>query len=138
MDLSNSNPSIINEPNRVVFSGEDAEAVVYGSLPYDEEVRAEFEALFELDKSDYLRNTDFYQGVKMTRVIRRRSDGKLFGYEYDEAPGIDSFDQHLTPESNGDEHGFAPELNEDFECVTGPFYVFLPVREITIKGFELA
>lgn len=132
------NPNaIINEPDRVVFSGEDAEAIVYGSLPYDESVRAEFEELFELDRSDYLRNTDFYQGVKMMRVIKRREDGRLFGYEYEEAPGIDSFDQHLEPEPNGEYHGFETELDEDFEQVAGPFYVFLPVHEITIKGFEL-
>lgn len=128
--------SIINDSDRVVLEGEDAEAVISGFLPCSE-VRDEFEALFEIDKADYLRSTDFYQGVKMLRVIRRKHDGKLFGYEYDSAPGIDSFDQYLGPEPNGDDHGFEPTFDDDSEFISGPFYVFLPIREITIKGFEL-
>lgn len=138
MSFDNSTtPFIINESDRVILNGEDAEAVIYGSLPFEEDSRAEFQELFELDKSDYLRSTDFYQGVKLLRTIRRRSDGRLFGYEYDSAPGID-FDQYLEPEANGDEHGFESTLDEDDEYLDGPFYVFQPVREITIKGFELA
>lgn len=33
---------------------------------------------------------------------------------------------------------FEPTFDEDDEYLAGPFYVFQPVREITIKGFELA
>lgn len=73
-----------------------------------------------------LEDDDFYQGLNMITVIRRKSDGKLFGYSW-----WNDISKHGSPymESNGDEFGL--EAYEDTEGDDGwcTFYVFEPVHQ---------
>lgn len=84
-----------------------------------------------------LENEDFYQGLNMITVIRRISDGKLFGYSW-----WDDISKHGESyiESNGDEY---EELEQDTD-VEGfdwdrdwiSYYVFQPVEEYSITAYR--
>lgn len=121
--------NIVIETDRVIFRDEAANCVLWGDF-YDltPEERAVFEENFEHVTTFALGDPDedWYQGVSATAVIRRKSDGKLFGYPY-----WTSISKHGEPyiQDNGEHHGF-----EDSEAAV---YVWLPVEPFTITGYKV-
>lgn len=61
--------------------------------------------------------------VNCMKIIQRKSDGSLFGYEYTESQG----DRYC--DSNGEKYG----LNKNNRYA----YVWLPVKAFTITGYEI-
>lgn len=129
---------IINEPDRVVLVGEWATEVIYDVTYSGTENIGAFEADFEIVSGHHLADPgeSFYQGVLFMALIRRRADGRLFGYPYWKPIAKHAEVEDEGP--NGDEHGFEATFNEDYtEYVTGPFYVWLPVEPFTITGYQI-
>lgn len=85
----------------------------------------EFDANYEVVGNEFLGNPkeDWYQGVDFTAVIRRKSDGKLFGYGW-----WTPVSKHGEPyfEPNGEEFGLGPDE-----------FVFLPIRPFIVTGYEI-
>lgn len=84
----------------------------------------------------YLENDDFYQGLCMITVIRRKADGKLFGYSW-----WDDISKHGESyiESNGDEYGLECDVStDDFDWDNDyvSYFVFEPVEEYSIRAYK--
>jgi hypothetical protein len=88
----------------------------------------EYEAVTQVLCSD-----DFYQGRDMMSVIRRKSDGKLFGYQWWEGDGKYGEAEY---DSNGDEFGLEGGFNDEGDYYS--FYVFQPVKEWIYVGYQYA
>lgn len=127
---------IVDEENRVILRGELAEDVIHRIIWTETPHRAEFQALYELEDANYLGDPRerWYQGVTFTTVIRRLRDRRPFGYSYWE--DISKYGDALV-EPNGDDHGLEPEYDSQWNPIGGYVYVFLPVREFTITGYEV-
>lgn len=81
-------------------------------------------------------NESFYQGVNFVKLVRRKSDGKLFGFDYFRMLSDISNETGIEP--NGDEHGYDFEVPNDFnweEDYYPSVYVWLPVKTFTITGY---
>lgn len=98
-----------------------------------QEIINSFFEKFEVVKGKFPGNPeeDYYQGMDFTRVIRDKESGNLYGYTYweDISKHGESF---LEP--NGDEFGYDFDWDDDYYPSV---YVFLPVREFSVKGFEV-
>ena len=81
-----------------------------------------------------LADDDFYQGLNMVTVIRRKSDGKEFGYFW-----WDDISKHGEAyiQPNGDEFGLEGycEVEDDWDTFVS-FYVWEPVEEYSIKAYR--
>jgi hypothetical protein len=128
--------AIVNEPGRVVMEGEWVEEIVLDiAWPGTDHIE-ELNDLFEIVKGSHQAGTDYYQGMDFMGLIRRKSDGRLFGYPYWSSPGNDGMETQL--DANGENHGFENEFNADFtEYIRGPFWVWLPVETFEITGYRL-
>lgn len=116
-------PSVLDQGYRVITTGQSfSEGLILDVM--DEDQQTIFEKDFELVGSDFLENTDFYQGLRKTAVIKRKADGVLFGYAYFD--DISKYGEAYI-EANGDSHGF-----DDYET-----FVWLPVKEVQILGYEV-
>ncbi len=125
---------IVVEENRVILRG-DLGGEVVANVTYSGTDNIEaFEALFEsVGEFPGDPDEDYYQGMTFTQVIRRKSDGRLFGYSYWQGGG--KYGEALI-EPNGEEHGIEPERNPpEYEAVGGEVYVFVPVREFAVEGY---
>lgn len=82
-----------------------------------------------------LENTDFYQGLNMVTVIRRKSDGRLFGYSWWD--DISKYGEAYI-QSNGDEFGLECDTTvEGFDWDDYvSYYVFEPVVESSIISYN--
>ena len=131
---------IVNEPDRVIMNGEWAGEVIYdvtySGTPHIEEFEAEFEIVPGYHMADPAES--FYQGVEFMALIRRRSDGRLFGYPYWKPVAKYAECDDVGP--NGDDHDLEPTWTDDTyeEYADGPFYVWLPVEPFTITGYAIA
>lgn len=121
--------AIINEPDRVVLVGEWGLEIIYYVTYSGTENLAEFLSEFEIVTGNFMADPgeDFYQGVLFMSLIRRLSDGKLFGYERWE--NVAKYNDADEAQPNGDEHGFESESET-------PYWVWLPVKPFTITGYE--
>lgn len=134
-------PALVIEPDRVIMVGEEwPSEIVCGVQGSWTENIEEFNEAFETfgKGKEFLARPkeDFYQGATFMTVIRRKSDGRLFGYERWDAIGKNA-SSDAEPEANGDKHGLESEWNEDFtECVAGPYWVWLPVEPFTVTGYK--
>lgn len=133
---------IVVEDDRVILRGDLATSVLL-DVAWDETPEIErFKELFEFQGTS-LREEDYYQGLRVMAVIRRKADGRLFGYPY-----FDDISKHGEAhyESNGDEHGIGgyEDYKEEW-CVEGgdgeddlnEAYVWLPVEPFTITGYRI-
>lgn len=130
--------AIINEPERVILVGEWVGDVIHDVMWSETEHIDEFEAQFEIVSGHHLADPreSFYQGVEFMALIRRRSDGRLFGYPYWSPIAKHAEADEVEP--NGDEHGFEATFNDDYtEYVDGPFWVWLPVETFVITGYQI-
>lgn len=139
--------AIVNEPNRVIIYDAFAKSVIHDQIAYVEEdekdSRDKFLEEFEVVKSprEYWEanpNEDYYQGIEVMVVIRRKNDGQLFGFSY--WTPISKHGESFV-ESNGDSF---PELEfdvpDDFDWNNGYYpepFVFLPVEPFTITGYKI-
>lgn len=114
-------------PTQYAFPDGLAQSIIGGwpdSWKYDDDFNQKawdaFEAGFEPVKGRALGDPkeSWYQGVTFTALIRRRSDGALFGFSYWEPVA-----KHGEPyyEPNGDN-------NE---------YIFYPVKAFHVDGYEV-
>jgi hypothetical protein len=131
----------VAEEDRVILRGELATDVLFGTAYSATPAFDEFDALFEIVEGTHLAEEDYYQGLRVMALIRRRADGRLFGYQYFDDISKDS--KYTLQEPNGDEHGFEwddaleVELDEDGEADDlNKVYVWLPVVPFTITGYR--
>lgn len=131
--------TIINEPDRVVMEGEWATEIIYDCAGSFTDNYDAFKADFEIVSGDYMADPkeSFYQGVEFMALIRRKADGRLFGYQYWKP--VAKYSETDDVEPNGDDHGYEATFTDDYEdYVTGPFYVWRPVETFTITGYQFA
>ena len=90
---------------------------------------------FEVDSTDYLGDPSdsHYQGTTFTRLIKRRSDGAVFGASYWWNPGIDS----IEGEAVGQPDLSAIGVSYDWEADEPEPVVFVPVKRFERIGYEL-
>ena len=129
--------AIINEADRVVLNGEWAEEIIMDVAYSGTENIEEFNQLFEIQKGTFISKEDYYQGMHLTAVIMRKSDGRLFGYPYWYGGG--KYGEAFV-EENGEEYGFETTWTDNTyeKYLTGPYYVWLPVEAFTIVGYRIA
>lgn len=129
-------PPIVNEPERVILRGELATDVISDVAWSETPSYEQFQELFEIVSGHHLGDPkeNYYQGVTWTALIRRKSDGRLFGFAY-WAPVAKHGETYY--ESNAEEHGIETEHDEDYNTIGGDVYVFAPVRRFTITGYEI-
>lgn len=125
--------------DKVVVFDELARDLIAGVAWSGTEGFKEFREHFVVDETDYPGDPKetYYQGMTFTRLIRRESDGKLFGYSYWQ--DISEYGETFI-KSNGDEHGYDFDTPTDFnfdEDYYPSAYVFLPVKEFSIRGYEV-
>jgi hypothetical protein len=134
--MSTNPPPIVDEENRVILRGELATDVIHDGVWSETPNGPEFLRLFKILSGHHLGNPDedYYQGVTWTALIRRKRDQKLFGFSYWKP--VSKHGEALI-EPNGDEHGIEVEYDQDYNPIGGSVYVFAPVREFTIKGYEV-
>ena len=94
-----------------------------------------FVSEFEIDSEGYLGDPEdsFYQVITFTRLVRRRSDGALFGAAYYSSPGNDFME--------GGNEGMNPYkalgVPWDWESGEPEPLVLLPVRRFERVGYEV-
>jgi hypothetical protein len=134
--------TFVNEPDRVIIYDELATGVIhdvlYGEIPEVEETFAE---QFEIVKprGHFLADPteSFYQGIEVMAVIKRKSDGRLFGYQY--WTPVSKHGEAMV-ESNGDQNGLKFDVPDGFNWDEDYFpmpYVWLPIEPFTITGYKI-
>jgi hypothetical protein len=134
--------------DEVVILGDAAQDIIYsynGKISVDNmtpEEAEEFADLFDILGTEFLGDPkeSFYQGITFMVVIKRKSDGKLFGYPFWK-PVAKHAEEYL--ESNGDEYGYsfpsefidAPGFDWDTDYVAA--WVFKPVEPFTVTGYHI-
>jgi len=133
--------TIVNTEAKIAFKNGLGHDAAWGDLKYGEESteaeREAFHADFEFlkwDGHDYFHTDgDLYQGSTLMRVIRRRADGKLFGFAFWEGGGKYG---EADIEANGDDHGFPSKYDwEDDVDDDENWWVFLPVKAAPIPAY---
>jgi hypothetical protein len=131
------------EENRVILRGALATAVLSADLYAETPTEEQFKSLFEIVNGPggiWLAKESYSQGVNVMSVIKRKDDGRLFGYQYWTAISKHA-EAHYEP--NGDDHGF--EYDDDLEPTTdedgneddlNEVYVWLPIEPFTITGYR--
>ena len=124
------------EEDRVILRGELAESVIFDGLEWSDSEHVEaYRALFEgVGKFPGDPSESYYQGLTFTCVIRRKSDGRLFGFSYWE--DISKYGEPSV-EPNGDEHDLEREYDEEWEPIGGAVFVFLPAKEFQVQGYTV-
>lgn len=127
-------------PDHPVFEEKASDEDTVGEIIYDVRGR-DAGPTIDRDGREYeyvnrfLENDDFYQGLNMIAVIRRKSDGRLFGYSYWDGQG--HYDDSC--DANGDEFGLECDTDvEGFDWDTDyvSYYVWEPVEEYPIKAYR--
>lgn len=133
---------IVDQPDKIAFRDDLGHDIAWDSLDYGDatdEQKAEFEAGYELVKNGHNAwfHTDgnLYQGSTLMRVLRRKADGKLFGFPYWEGGGKHG---EALIESNGDDNGFPSKWDwEDGVDEDEYWFVFLPVEPDSIPAYKI-
>lgn len=154
-------PRLLIEPDRVIMRGllgdRAANAtLINGTDPGSEDFYDAFEYLEGPGGSDWFLadpKENFDITVKAITVIRRKKDGRLFGYTFRATVCVS--DSGGEPEPNGEAHGFIYPYEEaaclrfgdgepvritDPEAEDDPFevWVWLPAEPFTITGYALS
>ena len=82
-------------------------------------------------------NEGFYQGIEVMAVIKRKSDGRLFGFQY-WTPIAKYSETEIEP--NGEEVGLPFEVPDGFDWNNDYYpsaYVWLPIEPFTITGYKI-
>lgn len=139
------NAYIVDQEDKVAFLNDLGLSAAWGSAAdsygeCSEEERAAFQAAYEYVKNGsedwWHTDGDLYQGSTLMRVIRRKADGKLFGFSYWQGGGKHG---EASIENNGDYHGFPNKYDwEDGVDEDEVWYVFTPVVPATIPAYKFA
>lgn len=131
------------EEDRVILFDQLAQDVIYDMMEFPdapEEIIARFKDEFEVLGDEFMSdpNESFYQGISFITVIKRKRDGRLFGYVFWRPVA-----KHAEPylDNNAEEHGFdweVPDGHDWDEDYYPEAYVFLPVEPFTITGYQIA
>lgn len=123
-------------------NGEDSydshvERVIYDVLNIDE-VPTDRTGQTYTFVGQFLEDDNFYQGLNKVSVIRRDSDGVLFGYSW-----WDDISKHgeSMVEPNGEQFGLDCDTdadNFDWDNDYVAYFVWEPVEEYTIKAYRKA
>jgi hypothetical protein len=132
---------IIDQPDKIAFRDELGHDIAWDSFDYGDaadEQKAEFKAAYELVKngsdSEWHTDGDLYQGSTLMRVIRRKADGKLFGFAFWQGGG--KYGEAMI-EHNGDDHGFPSKYDwEDGVDKDELWYVFRPVELAPLPAYK--
>lgn len=137
--------TIVDMPEKVALKNGIGKDVVWSNLDYgDESTEAERDAFlsaFEVVKDEkhkrdwFHTDGDLYQGTNKMIVIRRKSDGKLFGFSYWEGGG--KYGEAMV-EANGDDHDLPTTWDKDDYTTIDEWYVFLPVVEEPLPAYRFA
>lgn len=125
------------EADRVIMRGPLASSALYADLCDDTEAETQFNEQFEFVKGKckdgFIAEEDYYQGVNIMIVIRRKADGRLFGYQV-----WSPISKHgeMYEESNGSDHGFEWEDQQQYDDDLQSVYVWLPVEPFSIPGYR--
>lgn len=128
---------ITNEPDRIIFHNEELAEEVIHDIAWEQTPGIDdFNELFEpFGGRDLLCSEDYYQGLNKVCVIRRKSDGRLFGFEY-----FDDISKHGETwiEANGHDVLGDPDDPEWYndDNYEEP-YVFLPVEPFEIQAYRV-
>lgn len=121
---------ITDNGDQIIMGRELAHEIIFDMLDYPtsdpagvEEFKASYDSM--VPEAGYHHadpNEDYYQGINVMAVIRRKSDGALFGFPY-----WTPIAKHADPyiEGNGD------KFDRDWDD-----YVFVPVEPFTITGYK--
>lgn len=127
----------IVEDNKIVVYDELANTIIDNvSWGYDPELEELFLNEFEVIHGTHPATKSFGKYQAVMSVIKRKSDGKLFGFEYDYGP----FGGENHIESNGEFYGYGFEPPADFDWENDHFplaYVWLPIEPFTIIGYKV-
>jgi len=131
---------VVNEPDRVLLREPLGGEIVMDVAWSKTEGIEEFNELFEIDPTDYIASTDYYQGMDFTRVIKRKSDGRLFGFQFWDSPGNDGMEAQY--DSNAEGQGLKVEWDDEVDGITtngvpGQVWVFLPVEPFVINSYRV-
>lgn len=126
----------IDEGDKIIIFDEPATNLIHFSKWGDTASHEAVDAAFEAVKGTHIAEQDYYQGLRVMCVIRRKSDGRLFGFQF-----FDDISKHGEThfEENGDEHGYEFDYPDDWnwDADEAPsVYVFLPVEAYTITGYK--
>ena len=131
----------IDQPDRIAFRDDIGHDVAWGDLEWGdatEDQRQSFHAAYEFvkngDDSWFHTDGDLYQGSTLMRVIRRKADGKLFGFSYWDGGG--KYGEAMI-EHNGDDHGFPSKYDfQDGVDEDEAWYVFRPVELAPLPAYK--
>ena len=134
---------IVDQPNKVAFRDDIGHDIAWDSFDYGDatdEQKDEFNDYYEIvkngDDSWFHTDGDLYQGSTLMRVIRRKVDGKLFGFEFWEGGGKHG---ESMVEPNGDDHGFPSKYDfQDGVDEDEVWYVFLPIEYAPLPAYKIA
>lgn len=134
---------IINEPERVILFGEVATDFLKDYIFFSDKTETDpaekklFE-LFELEEGFNM--ADDQVGARYPErmfTLKRKSDGKVFGFQHP----VDPSGQYEDFDSNGDSNEVEVDTDnwteEDWDEYPVP-YVFLPVVPFTLTGYKFA
>jgi hypothetical protein len=127
----------INEPDRVILFGELGTDVLNEYVPnisLEAPGAQNFIKEFEVDDTFYPVGATFGRYTERMLIIKRKSDGALFGRAFfDGFNGENDFGSTDADEEIEVDMSNASE--EDWDTYAAP-YVFLPVRPISIPGYN--
>lgn len=141
--MSDDQQYIVDQPDKIAFKTDLGRDIAWDHLGYGEapdEQQAAFNAAYEYVKWDgnnyFHTDGDLYQGSTLMRVIRRKSDGKLFGFAYWSGGGKHGED---NIDHNGDDHGFPSKYDwEDGVDEDEVWFVFRPIVSAPLPAYKFA
>lgn len=120
--------NIINEPERVGFLNKLGHDVIWDFMTNGSEAsaeqHAEFDELFEHLGDGHHTDGSFYQGITFLTLIRRKSDGQLFGHDYWESYS----DGRMYGEGDASDDSLNKYDEENDWATLEEWHFFLPVE----------
>ena len=131
------NDFIIDTGDKVALRDALGHDVAWGDLEYGDATTADtvdFKAAYDLLEDEYHTDGDLYQGSTLMRVIKRKADGKLFGFAFWQGGGKYG---EADIDHNGDDHGFPSKYDwQDGVDEDEVYYVFLPVELAPLPAYK--
>lgn len=133
------NKYIVDTGDKVALRDQLGHDVAWGDLEWGDATKADifdFKQAYELLDGEFQTDGDLYQGSTLMRVIRRKSDGQLFGFAFWQGGGKHG---EADIEPNGDEHGFEGKYDwQDGVDEDEVWYVFRPIKLVPLPAYRFA
>lgn len=128
---------IVDTGDKIALRDELGHDVAWDDLEYGDATTADvadFKEAYELISGEFHTDGDLYQGSTLMRVIRRKADGKLFGFAFWQGGGKYG---EADIEANGDDHGFPGKYDwQDGVDKDEVWYVFRPVKLAPLPAYK--